>query len=334
VRSLPDLDHTDLDDAARARLVAWLRREGIVNEAADIRPLSTGRSNITYVVESAGRSVVVRRPANVALERADDGMRREFRLLSALEGTAVPHPSPIALCVDPDVLGCVFYAMSFVDGFMPSDPLPAGWDDSSSRRAMSLSAVDAMAALHAVDWRERGLADLGRVEGFHQRQCTRWLSQYQAYPSQLLDGIESVGAWLEAHAPSEWTPTIMHGDVNGANMLVARVHPPVIAALLDWETATIGDPWLDVAGFRRSWTARRQGDGWPTDRELLARYVERAQRPAVDLRYYDALYRFKFAVLTEGIYQRSLSDPTRADAIDLHEFAREMIASARTLAGL
>jgi aminoglycoside phosphotransferase (APT) family kinase protein len=304
------------------------------DRTAEVRALATGRSNITYLVRGDDASVVVRRPATVALDRADDGMRREFRLLSALEGTAVPHPEPLALCDDPDVFGCVFYVMSFVDGFMPSDPLPAGWDDPASRRAMSFSAVDAMAALHALDWQARGLDDLGRIDGFHRRQRARWLSQYHAYPSQLLDGIEDVGAWLEANPPAEWTPTIMHGDVNGANMLVARVHPPVIAALLDWETATIGDPLLDVAGFRRSWTARRQDEGWPADAELLARYAERSQRPMIDLTYYDVLYRFKFAVLTEGIYQRSLSDPTRAIATDLHEFARDMITSARALAGL
>jgi aminoglycoside phosphotransferase (APT) family kinase protein len=312
-----------------------LRRERLVGgRAASVRALATGRSNITYLVQDDDASVVVRRPAKVALERADLGMRREFRLLSALEGTDVPHPSPLALCDDVAVLGCVFYAMSFVDGFMPSDPLPPDWDDARSRRAISLSAVDAMAALHAVDWQARGLADLGRVDDFHRRQRARWLSQYEAYPTQLLDGIEAVGSWLEAHAPTDWTPTIMHGDVNGANMLVARVHPPQIAALLDWETATIGDPWLDVAGFRRSWTARRQSDGWPADAELLARYREQSGRTAVELTYYDVLYRFKFAVLTEGIYQRSLQDPTREDAIDLHEFARDLIAHARALAGL
>jgi aminoglycoside phosphotransferase (APT) family kinase protein len=332
-RSLPELDDSVVDDAARGRLVDWLRHENVLGDrSATVRALATGRSNITYLVEGDDTSIVVRRPANVALERADDGMRREFRLLTALEGTPVPHPTPLALCDDRDVMGCVFYAMSFIDGFMPTDPMPSGWDDEASRRAMSFSAVDAMAALHAVDWQARGLADLGRVDGFHRRQRMRWLSQYEAYPTQLLDGIEAVGDWLEEHVPIEWTPTIMHGDVNGANMLVARVHPPAIAALLDWETATIGDPWLDVAGFRRSWTARRQGDGWPSDDELLARYGERSGRSTVDLTYYDVLYRFKFAVLTEGIYQRSLHDPTRADATDLHEFARDMIASARTLA--
>ena len=124
----------------------------------------------------------------------------------------------------------------------------------------------------------------------------------------------------------------MHGDLNGANMLVARRHPPVIAALLDWETATIGDPLLDVAGFKRTWIERRRGDGWPTADELLAHYTATSGRSLADLTYYDVLYRFKFAVLTEGIYQRSLSDQTRATAIDLHEFAVGMIDSALQLA--
>jgi aminoglycoside phosphotransferase (APT) family kinase protein len=324
------MDHTE-----RTGLVAWLDRSGVMaGPSIEISAIATGRSNITYLVSDGHSRVVVRRPATVALDRADDGMRREYRLLAALEGTPVPHPSPIALCNDREVLGCVFYVMSYVDGFMPSEPLPREWATPESRRAMSFSAVDAMAALHAVDWRQRGLEDLGRIEGFHKRQRTRWLTQYYSYPSQLLAGIDDVGSWLESNPPAEWTATIMHGDVNGNNMLVAREHPPVVAALLDWETATIGDPLLDVAGFKRTWTERRAGDGWPSADELLAHYSSRSGRALVDLTYYDVLYRFKFAVLTEGIYQRSLSDETRSTATDLHEFAGTMIEGARQLAGI
>ena len=324
------MEHTE-----RAGLVAWLDRAGVIaGPSIEVSAIATGRSNITYLVGDEHRRVVVRRPATVALDRADEGMRREFRLLTALEGTPVPHPSPIALCDDREVLGCVFYVMSYVDGFLPTEPLPSEWATPESRRAMSFSAVDAMAALHAVDWRRRGLEDLGRIDGFHKRQRTRWLSQYYAYPSQLLAGIDDVGSWLEANPPAEWTATIMHGDVNGNNMLIAREHPPVVAALLDWETATIGDPLLDLAGFKRTWTERRTGDGWPSVDELLAHYAERSGRTLADLTYYDVLYRFKFAVLTEGIYQRSLSDQTRSTATDLHEFAGTMIESARQLAGI
>jgi len=323
-----------MDDADRARLVAWLDRAGVMaGPSIDVAALATGRSNITYLVDDGRTRVVLRRPATVALDRADEGMRREFRLLSALDGTPVPHPSPIALCDDAGVLGCVFYVMSYVDGFMPSEPLPHEWATPESRRAISFSAVEAMAALHAVDWRARGLEPLGSVDGFHKRQRARWLNQYYSYPSQLLPGIDDVGSWLESNQPAEWTATIMHGDVNGNNMLVAREHPPVVAALLDWETATIGDPLLDVAGFKRTWTERRSGDGWPSADELLARYSQSSGRLLTDLTYYDVLYRFKFAVLTEGIYQRSLSDPNRATANDLHEFAGSMIESARELAG-
>jgi aminoglycoside phosphotransferase (APT) family kinase protein len=322
-----------VDDADRQRFAAWIHRAGVTGPSIDVDAIATGRSNITYLVDDGHRRVVVRRPATVALDRADDGMRREFRLLSALEGTAVPHPSPIALCDDREVLGCVFYVMSYVDGFLPTEPLPAEWATPQSRRAMSFSAVEAMAELHAVDWRARGLADLGRIDDFHQRQRSRWLTQYYAYPSQLLAGIDDVGSWLESNRPAAWTPAIMHGDVNGNNLLVAREHPPVVAALLDWETATIGDPLLDVAGFKRTWTDRRRGDGWPSTDELLAHYAARSGRQLDDLTYYDVLYRFKFAVLTEGIYQRSLSDRTRTTATDLHEFAGAMIDSARQLAG-
>ena len=279
-----------MDDAERGRLASWLDGAGIIDPTSlNVTALATGRSNITYLLDHGSERVVLRRPATVALTRADDGMRREFRLLTALEGTPVPHPSAIALCDDPSVLGCVFYVMSYIDGFMPSDPLPDGWATPESRRALSLSAVEAMAALHAVDWRQRDLASLGRVDDFHQRQRSRWLTQYQSYPGQLLEGIEDVGDWLAANKPTAWTPTIMHGDLNGANMLVARRHPPVIAALLDWETATIGDPLLDVAGFKRTWIERRRGDGWPTADELLAHYTATSGRSLADLTYYDVL---------------------------------------------
>jgi aminoglycoside phosphotransferase (APT) family kinase protein len=318
-----------------ARLAAWLDAQGIAPGAPlRVSRISGGLSNESLGVERGGTRHVLRRPAQRALAGADRGMRREFRLLSALEGTPVPHPSPIALCDDREVLGCVFYVMSYVDGFLPTEPLPSEWATPESRRAMSFSAVEAMAALHAVDWRAQGLADLGRIDGFHARQRTRWLSQYYAYPSQLLDGIDDVGGWLEANPPAEWTATIMHGDVNGNNLLVTREHPPVVAALLDWETATIGDPLLDVAGFKRTWTERRKGDGWPSADELLAHYAVQSGRTLDDLTYYDVLYRFKFAVLVEGIYQRSLSDHTRTTAIDLHEFGLDMIDSARRLAGI
>ncbi len=310
------------------RLDRWLDEIGFAPGAAvTLHPLTTGRSNITYVLERGGQRAVLRRPANVALARADEGMRREFTLLRALDGSDVPHPSPIAFGEATDLFGCHFYVMSFIDGFAPSEPLPDEWAYPEARRSLSLSAVEAMAALHRVDWRARGLADLGRVEGFHDRQRSRWLKQYDSYPLHLLDGIEAVGDWLHRHRPANWSPTSMHGDVNGGNMLASCTHPPRINALLDWETATIGDPLLDVAGFLNAWVDRRTGNGWPDRRELLAHYTALSGRDTGDLRYYDVLYRFKFAVLTEGIYQRSLSDSTRATADDLHAYATNQIAA-------
>ena len=164
-----------------ARLGAWLDTIGFASgEPLAATALATGRSNVTYVIERGDRRAVLRRPAAVALARADDGMRREFTLLRALDGTPVPHPAPIALGDDPSVLGSVFYLMSFVDGFAPSEPLPGEWDYAAARRSIALSAVETIAALHAVDWRGRGLDALGRIEDFHARQRRRWLAQYES----------------------------------------------------------------------------------------------------------------------------------------------------------
>jgi len=331
-----------MDQTERAGLLAWLDRAGVIaGPSIEVSAIATGRSNITYLVGDERRRVVVRRPATVALDRADEGMRREFRLLSALEGTPVPHPSPIALCDDRDVLGCVFYAMSYVDGFLPTEPLPSEWATPESRRAMSFSAVDAMAALHAVDWRQRGLEDLGRVEGFHKRQRTRWLTQYYAYPSQLLPGIDDVGSWLESNPPGEWNAAIMHGDVNGNNMLIAREHPPVVAALLDWETATIGDPLLDLGHLLATWPTRGSGVAaglgtlnLPTTDEVVSRYATGSSRDLSAVGWYHVLACYRLGIILEGTNARAdagqapreTGDLLHAHTVSLFEQALELIS--------
>jgi aminoglycoside phosphotransferase (APT) family kinase protein len=313
------------------RLAEWLDVQNLeVGQPITVQPLAGGSSNAMFLVERGAGRWVLRRPAKVAVDRANEGMRREFRLLNALEGTPVPHPGPVALCEDEAVLGCVFYVMQQVHGVHPV-PAPPGLDDDVHCRQIALALVDALAWLHQVDWRAAGLTDLGRPEQFHERQVSRWTRQLASYGGRQLTGIGEVTEWLEEHLPSSFEPTIMHGDYHMLNVLIGADAPPRMVAILDWETATIGDPLLDLAGFCEVWFTSAK-EGWPSRQELIARYSEvRGLEVPPDLTYYEVLYNFRLAVLLEGIYQRSLVDANRLDQHAMGERALFNLARAREL---
>jgi aminoglycoside phosphotransferase (APT) family kinase protein len=296
------------------KLRAWLDAQGIEPGAElAVRRISGGMSNESIGVVRNGRRFVLRRPAAIALARADRGMEREFRMLSALEGTDVPHPTPIALCTDRDVIGSAFYLMGHVDGFSSLEQLPEPFArDRALQRELVLATAESLGRLARVDWRARGLDGFGRPDGFHERQVGRWLSQLDSYRAREIPAIREVAAWLSRHRPAEWTPGIMHGDYHAANVLVAPEPPARVAAILDWENCTIGDPLLDLAGFLHMTLTSERAD-WAGRAALVERWQQASGRRAPDLRYYTALYTFKLAVMLEGVYQRSLADPTRGD---------------------
>jgi aminoglycoside phosphotransferase (APT) family kinase protein len=313
------------------RLAVWLDAQGLkVGEPIAVEPLAGGSSNAMFVVERGSGRWVLRRPARVAVDRANEGMRREFRLLKGLEGTPVPHPGPVALCEDQTVLGCVFYVMQQVHGVHPVPP-PEALDDEVHRREIAFALIDGLAWLHQVDWRAAGLSDLGRPEQFHERQVSRWTRQLASYGGRELTGIDEVTDWLGKHLPTSFEPTIMHGDYHMLNVLIAPDAPTRMVAILDWETATIGDPLLDLAGFCEVWFTSAK-EGWPTRQEFIARYSEvRQLEVPPDLTYYEVLYNFRLAVLLEGIYQRSLVDPNRETQDALGERVLFNLARAQQL---
>lgn len=352
-------------------VVAWLQREGILSDdqTTTAERLSGGYSNVMFRLSIGEHRWVLRRPARVAVERANDGMRREFRILTALEGTNAPHPKPVALCEDEGILGCVFYVMEEVDGIAPHGP---GLEDftktAASRAELAFALVDALAELHKVDWQTAGLGDFGKPEGFHERQVSRWSGQLASYGGREIPGMAEAGKWLEAHIPKVWSPTIMHADYHMFNVLIAPSPPARVVAIVDWETATIGDPFLDFIGFCEAWQSMRSEGGWPSYQEMMERYLRNSpasisgesaeslrsdaleshegegnqeiadgkatddtdsasqstpvsEPSPSDQQYYAVLYNFRLAVLLEGIYQRSLQDPTREDQHGIGERA-------------
>lgn len=316
----------------------WLDEQGLgVGLPLAVEPVSNGRSNVMFAVTRGEHRWVLRRPRKVAVERADDLMRREFRLLTALGGTAVPHARAIALCEHTSVLGCVFYVMAHVEGFNPAGPLPPPLEGQQERVAHAM--IDALVVLHQTDWRAVGLADFGKPDGFHQRQVSRWLGQLDSYGGRDLPELRQVASWLNQQAPKWYQPAIMHGDYHVLNVIVAPDAPARVAAIVDWETTTIGDPMLDVVGFLEVYRqACPPEQGWPDDTALWARYARATgQAGCVELTqatgYYVALYNFRMAVLMEGIYQRSLKDAGRGSADDVAERVSFCVGQALAAAG-
>ncbi|MBX6391086.1 MAG: phosphotransferase family protein [Frankia sp.] len=317
------------------RLGAWLDAQGLQpGEPITVTRLTGGRSNVMFAVDRGGSRWVLRRPAAVAIEGADAGMAREYRILAALAGTDVPHPAVVALCADHSVLGRTFYLMERVEGVVLV-PTPAALDTESGHAELTRSMAESLARLHNVDWRSRGLADLGRPDGFHERQTRRWIGQLRSYQGRELPGVDAVTSWLQAHLPASFTPTLMHGDYHMLNVLIAPEPPGRVLAILDWETATIGDPLLDLAGFcevwRSLWDRRLSADqiiAWYRDARGSASVGELTDE---GLAYYKVLYNFRLAVLLEGIYQRSLRDPTRRPAEEAGRRALWNLGRARDL---
>jgi aminoglycoside phosphotransferase (APT) family kinase protein len=300
------------------RLGTWLDGCGLeVGLPITVAPLTSGRSNAMFTVHRGASRWVLRRPAAVAIERADEGMRREYRILDALTGSNVPHPETVALCDDHDVLGCTFFLMQQVDGVNPAPPLPDPFTV-ADQSGVAFAMVDALAALHDFDWRGSSLSDFGKPDGFHERQVERWTTQLASYNGRELPELDRVTRFLSEHLPGSFEPSLMHGDFHMFNALISSEPPGEVTAIIDWETATIGDPLLDLIGFCEIWGKATAGPGWPRRDELIARYREQRdlELPS-DLSYYEVLYNFRMAVLLEGIYQRSLHDGTRPDLVDV-----------------
>jgi aminoglycoside phosphotransferase (APT) family kinase protein len=299
-------------------LIGWLGdRLGDPAEELTAHPLGTdlGIGNALFELRRGGRTWVLRRPPAVLNDKTASNMTREFRILRALDGTAVPHPTARALCDDPGVIGAPFLIMDKIDGFTPGFELPEPFcSDMSLRRGLAEAYVDALVELAAVDWQARDLDGLGKPDGFLERQVPRWLAQLDRYRVRDLPELDFVTDWLERNRPVMGAAAIMHGDYSPFNVMVAPAPPARLAAVIDWDTGTIGDPLLDIGHLLGRWTNPGEepvlqvqasgSDGYPTRRELAARYAARSGRDLTALPYYECLALFKLAVILEGTYAR------------------------------
>ena len=300
------------------RLAAWLDSHGLApGDPLEVERITSGASNEVFVLHRGEHKWVLRRPSPSS-PAPPDTMTREFRVLTALEGTAVPHPTPHALCEDTDVIGAPFFVMARIDGFTPRIPLPAPFDaDEDARRAMGLALVDALADLAQVDWRTGGLESFGRPDGYLDRQVDRWLGQLERMRSREIAHVDAVASWLREHTPPMGEPGILHGDYQLANVMFAHDLPTRVAAVVDWEQSTIGDPLVDLGWLLALWDEPgeepvrggdevrvNQQDGFPSRAELADRYSSGTSRSLDALGWYEVLALFKLGCVLEGAYAR------------------------------
>jgi aminoglycoside phosphotransferase (APT) family kinase protein len=327
-------------------LVAFLDRELGGPVPTTVTPMQGGGSCEVFTIDRGDDRWVLRRaPAHASSSTAHDVLR-EHRILAAIDGTGVRIPRPVVACGDPAVFGAPFYVMERIDGVPVRSGIPEAWTlqpETQGRAVEEL--IDALAEVHAVDWRGVGLGDLGHPDGFLARQVERWLAQLASYQGRELPSVDRIARWLDAHRPAEQPPALFHGDYKLDNVLFAPTAPPRLLAVVDWEMASIGDPLVDLAwalifhptpGSTTPLGAqgpyRFAVEHVPPIEAMVARYAGRTGRDLGQIDWYHVFSRWKLAIVLEGSYAKWLRGASSNPA---HEFfgpaAEHLLVSATEL---
>ncbi len=302
------IEHGPLEDWFRRRVTG-------LEPPLDYEKIHGGMSNLTFLVtdQGASRWVLRRPPLGKTLGSAHD-MGREVRVVSALAGTGVPVPPVVGYCEDPEVTGAPFYVMEFVEGpVIRGAEQAAAFPGEEQRRHLGRGLVETLARIHSVDLVETGLADLGRHDGYVQRQLKRWSGQWEKSKTRELDSVEQIHARLVELAPPQLATTLVHGDYRLDNVIFSPTGD--VAAVVDWELCTIGDPMADLGLLMVYW---RQADdpplrlltpastepGFPARSDLADWYAEITGRDISQLDYFTALGFWKLAIIAEGVLAR------------------------------
>ncbi len=331
-------------------LQIWMDGQGLeTGPLADVKLLAGGTQNILVRFKRGSRDFVLRRPPLHLRKNSNKTMLREARVLEAISGSDVPHPGFIASCDDEDVIGACFYLMEPVEGFNPGNGLPElHASDPAIRRRMGFSYIEGIAALGALDYKKLGLEGFGKPEGFLQRQPSRWMGQLEGYAEienwtgfKELPDVTRIVSWLEDHMPEDFIPGILHGDCHLSNTMFHN-DSAELAALVDWELATIGDPLIDLGWVIATWPTEGQKtvfaiqpwDGFPTLDELIAHYGEHTSRNMDAVAWYGVLGCFKLGAILEGTHARAgagkapkeTGDFLHAVTISLFKHAHRLVA--------
>ena len=343
---------SDSDRVDGAALGRWLQERGIGDGAVDVTRFPAGHSNLTYLLRSSGRSLVLRAPPpGAATIAAGHDVVREHRILTRLRPVYGKVPEPLASqeTAEGSPLGVPFYVMERVEGRILRTKRPKDVELTPSiMQALTTGVADELAALHNVDVAAAGLEDLGKPAGYVQRQVDGWRGRYDKARTDEISDLERVSLWLKEHVPSSSSgpPTLVHNDFKLDNLVLDGADPTRIIAVLDWELATIGEPLTDLGTALAYWIEAADGDdvkalpmgltwlpGCLTRQQLVARWQERSGREAQDLLFYYVLAMFKVATIAQQIYSRYVKGFTKDERFALLGFATAVIGAkaARSL---
>lgn len=315
------------EELANEKLEAYLRRElGVSGGPFEVKQFPGGHSNLTYCVTLGEVDYVLRRPPFGAKIKSAHDMGREHKVLSKLWRVYPKAPRAVLHCEDDDVLGAEFYLTERARGVILRRDLPDGVElDEADARALSDTFVDALAELHRVDFEAAGLGDLGRPEGFVERQVSGWTKRYGRSKTDDVPEVDEVAAWLANNQPTSPPPSLVHNDFKHDNLVLAPDDLTKVVAVLDWEMCTTGDPLMDLGTSLAYWVQADDEDLRmqafrliPTDlpgtysrAEVAAAYGEKTGTDVSDVVFYYVFGLFKVAVVAQQIYARYAAGHTR-----------------------
>jgi aminoglycoside phosphotransferase (APT) family kinase protein len=317
----------------------------------DVALISGGKSNLTYRVACDAGEVVLRRPPLGHILPTAHDMVREHRVLTALEGTAVPVPRVLHLGAADGPLDAPFYVMERVVGHVCRNALPPRYADApEDRAAIGAALVDVLADLHLVEPADVGLEAFGRPAGFVERQLRRWSRQWEASRTEPLPALDELSSELARTLPAQRAEAIVHGDYRLDNTILHPTAPGRIVAVLDWEMSTLGDPLTDLGTLLAYWSEEADDDvlaaarvmapvtaapGFPSRTEVVRRYAARTGFDVSGIEWYQAFAYFKLAVVCQGIAARAAAGAMLGDGFDdAQRLVAPLVAAGRQLLGL
>jgi aminoglycoside phosphotransferase (APT) family kinase protein len=304
-------------------LARFLDGQGLGAGPIDAVPLGDGHSNITYLIRRAGGQWVLRRPPRPPFPASAHNVLREYRVLHSTFASGIRIAQPLAACDDEDVIGAPFYVMEHVEGAVLTTALPPRLDAPAERRRIGEELIDALAEIHAVDWQATGLRMLAPVDGYLDRQLRLFGRLWKQNRTRDIPLVERLGEHLLATRPASGPTTLVHGDYRLGNTIFGTSAPARLAAVLDWEMATLGDPLADVGYLTATWAEPDDATGallalgavtalpgFCSRAELIDRYAAVTGRYVESVSWYESLALWKAAIFLEGSYRRLLSGTT------------------------
>ena len=334
---MSDVELTEVRDAHRfdeAALGRYLRElvagyGGVMT----VRQFEGGQSNPTFLLEAQGSQYVLRKQPPGQLLPSAHQVDREYRVMRALEHTAVPVPRMYCACDDPDIIGTKFYLMEMVEGRLLTDTLLPEFSN-DERHVLYLELARIMAELHNVDVESVGLGEFGRPGNYYERQIGRWSKQYRASQTEEITAMDKLMRWLPENIPEQRKTVIVHGDYRLGNTLIHPTEPRIVT-VLDWELSTLGDGLADLGYLCQEYYADAytsvglasvdpQSLGIPSEEEFVAEYCRHAGIERIDNWLFYVIYNmFRSAGIVQGVYKRGIDGNASSDkALEYKEVAR------------